>query len=179
MAVLCGAALPFAWFGFATNGIDPPMLYDPANAQRTRIASYGRSRPGSVERRVSPNAVARGAPRRVANGRSWQSGRSYANGIPWLIRNKLTGSGRGRLAGHSGKPRRQCFGGVREHRAFVVAAFAMPRAGRKIRPLTQARASHWSRTRRSLAASCSSVKGLHNRLTPASSTPPCTTAFAV
>jgi tRNA A37 threonylcarbamoyladenosine biosynthesis protein TsaE len=36
-----------------------------------------------------------------------------------------------------------------------------------------------SRTSRSLAASCSSVNGLPNKLTPASSTPPCTTAFAV
>jgi hypothetical protein len=33
-----------------TNGIDLPMLFDPANAQRTRIASYERSRPGSVQR---------------------------------------------------------------------------------------------------------------------------------
>jgi integrase len=38
---------------------------------------------------------------------------------------------------------------------------------------------HWSNTSRSLTASCSSVNGLPNRFTPASSTPPCTTAFAV
>src|SRR5450631_477566 len=40
-------------------------------------------------------------------------------------------------------------------------------------------AAYWSRTSRSLVESCSSVNGLPNRLTPASSTPPCTTALAV
>jgi hypothetical protein len=34
-----------------------------------------------------------------------------------------SGSGRGRLAVHSGKPRHQWFGGVYELRAFVAAAF--------------------------------------------------------
>jgi hypothetical protein len=34
-----------------------------------------------------------------------------------------SGSGRGRSAVHSGKPRHQCFGGVCEHREFVAAAF--------------------------------------------------------
>jgi hypothetical protein len=38
-----------------------------------------------------------------------------------------SGSGRGRLADHSGKPRHQRLGGVCEHREFVAAAFIPPR----------------------------------------------------
>jgi hypothetical protein len=45
--------------------------------------------------------------------------------------------------------------------------------------MQEAWAGQRSRTSRSLEASCSSVKGLPSRLTPASNTPPCTTAFAV
>jgi hypothetical protein len=62
---------PIPGLASPTNGIDPPMHFDPANAQRTRIASYRGSRPGGVQRRVSQNGGAHGAPPRVANGRFW------------------------------------------------------------------------------------------------------------